>query len=47
MIIVLEAETITCMKLLGVKNVSELSPKHVSGRWTATGKPCLADPELD
>ncbi|TGJ82538.1 hypothetical protein E0Z10_g6201 [Xylaria hypoxylon] len=29
---ILQAETVTCMKLLGVKNVSELSPKHVNTR---------------
>lgn len=29
-IIVLKAEIETCMRLLGVEKVSELSPKHVS-----------------
>lgn len=28
---VLKAETETCMRLLGVENVSELGPRHVSG----------------
>jgi isopentenyl diphosphate isomerase/L-lactate dehydrogenase-like FMN-dependent dehydrogenase len=27
---VLQAEIDTCLKLLGVKNVSELGPRHVS-----------------
>ncbi|KAI0970305.1 FMN-dependent dehydrogenase [Xylaria arbuscula] len=29
---ILEAETVTALKLLGVKNISELSPKHVNTR---------------
>ncbi|KAI0409424.1 FMN-dependent dehydrogenase [Xylaria palmicola] len=29
---ILQAETITCMRLLGVKDVSELGPKHINAR---------------
>ncbi|KAI1357103.1 FMN-dependent dehydrogenase [Xylaria sp. FL0043] len=29
---ILEAETVTCMKLLGAKNISELGPKHINTR---------------
>ncbi|KAI0874122.1 FMN-dependent dehydrogenase [Hypoxylon argillaceum] len=29
---ILQAETVTCMKLLGAKNISELSPRHINTR---------------
>lgn len=42
--IVLKAEMETCMRLLGVKNVSELSPRHVSSICFPDSNALFIDP---